>query len=138
MSQAYEVPGEDRCLLYSVTEGCQECRQDTQDVIGQTQKVPGSPGRRWHVGGKKGKVSAEAPDCLTLGFYTGRASDSSIPQDGWAAWALRSHKRKRNAEDVTRVRPLAASWISSSHICPYPGIYTSTHPPSLPWFLKVD
>lgn len=30
MSQACEVPGEDRCFLYSVTKGCQMHRQDTQ------------------------------------------------------------------------------------------------------------
>lgn len=46
MSEAYEVPGEDRCLLYSVTEGCQMRRQDTRDLIGQTQEAPGSLGSR--------------------------------------------------------------------------------------------
>lgn len=94
MSQAYKVPGEDRCLFYSVTEGCHMCRKDTWDLIGQTQKALGSLGSRWHAGGKKRKASAEASDCLRLEYHTGGDSDSQIPQDRWSAWALWSHKRK--------------------------------------------
>lgn len=49
-------------------------------------------------------MSAEAPDCLTLGYHAGSDSDSSIPQDRWSAWAFGSHKGKRKVEDGTRVR----------------------------------